>query len=101
MHTREILQFETLLYRLRLADEKDVDILVPDLLNMPSGAFPEIIPMTSPQDEITRFANEAGSLIKQGLPQKDLLIIRTDGQSKRYFIPAITFARPHLMLGQG
>ncbi|MBK8824692.1 MAG: hypothetical protein IPN58_19405 [Anaerolineales bacterium] len=37
--TREILQFATLLYRLRLADEKDGDILVPDLLNMPTGAF--------------------------------------------------------------
>jgi hypothetical protein len=69
--TREILQLATLLYRLRLTDEKDGDILVPDLLNMPSGAFPEIIPMTSPQDEIARLANEVASLVKQGIPNSD------------------------------
>jgi hypothetical protein len=37
--TREILDFATLLYRRRLADEKDDDILVPDLLDMPNGGI--------------------------------------------------------------
>ena len=87
--TREILQFATLLYRLRLADEKDGDILVPDLLNMPTGAFPEIIPLTSPQDEIIRFANEVASLVKQGVPKKDLLLIHMDGYGVKSLIQAI------------
>ena len=34
--TREIMQFATLLYRLRLTDEKDEDILAPDLLTCPT-----------------------------------------------------------------
>ncbi len=42
--TREIMDFATLLYRRRLADEKDDDILALDLLNMPNGVFPQIIP---------------------------------------------------------
>lgn len=44
--TREIMQFATLLYRLRLEDEKDEDILAPDILNMPNGAFPELLPLS-------------------------------------------------------
>ncbi len=77
--TREIMQFATLLYRLRLAEEKDDDILVPDLLNMPNGAFPQIITLTSPQDEITRVANEVASLVKQGFPKKHLLLLHSNG----------------------
>jgi superfamily I DNA/RNA helicase len=87
--TREIMQFATLLYRLRLADEKDDDILVPDLLNMPSGAFPEIIPLTSPQDEITRLANEVAGFVKRGYPKRHLLLFHTDGQGVRSLIQAI------------
>jgi hypothetical protein len=87
--TREIMQFATLLYRLRLAEEKDDDILVPDLLNMPSGAFPEIIPLTSPQDEITRIANEVAGFVKRGYPKRHLLLFHTDGQGVRSLIQAI------------
>jgi superfamily I DNA/RNA helicase len=87
--TREIMQFATLLYRLRLSEEKDEDILVPDLLNMPSGAFPEIIPLTSPQDEITRIANEVAGFVKKGYPKRHLLLFHTDGQGVRSLIQAI------------
>ena len=87
--TREILQFATLLYRLRLADEKDDDILIPDLLDMPNGAFPQIITLTSPQDEITRVANEVASLVKQGFPKKHLLLLHSDGWGVRNLIQAI------------
>ena len=45
---KEIMQFATLLYRLRLADEKDEDILTPDILNMPNGAFPELLAADQP-----------------------------------------------------
>lgn len=87
--TREIMQFATLLYRLRLADEKDEDILAPDLLNMPSGVFPEIIPLTSPQDEITRLANEVAGFVKQGYPKKHLLLLHSDGNGVKSLVQAI------------
>jgi superfamily I DNA/RNA helicase len=87
--TREIMQFATLLYRLRLTEEKDDDVLAPDLLNMPNGAFPQIIPLTSPQDEITRVANEVASLVKQGLPKKHLLLLHSDGWGVNNLIQAI------------
>ncbi len=87
--TREIMQFATLLYRLRLTEEKDEDILVPDLLNMPNGAFPQIITLTSPQDEIARVANEVINLVKQGFPRKHLLLLHRDGWGVKNLIQAI------------
>lgn len=87
--TREIMQFATLLYRLRLTEEKDEDILVPDLLNMPNGAFPQIITLTSPQDEIARVANEVANLVKQGFPKKHLLLLHSDGWGVKNLIQAI------------
>jgi hypothetical protein len=83
------MQFATLLYRLRLAEEKDEDILAPDLLNMPNGSFPQIIPLTSPQDEITRIANEIADFVRQGYPKKHLLVLHTDGQGVNSLIKAI------------
>lgn len=87
--TREIMNFATLLYRLRLADEKDDDILVPDLLNMPTGAFPQIISLTSPQDEITRLTNEVAGFVKRGYPKKHLLLLHSDGNGVKSLIQAI------------
>ncbi|MBK8417484.1 UvrD-helicase domain-containing protein [Candidatus Villigracilis saccharophilus] len=87
--TLEIMQFATLLYRLRLGDEADDDILIPDMLNMPNGAFPEIIPLTSPQDETTRVANEVESLVKQGFPKKHLLLLHGDAWGAKNLIQAI------------
>jgi len=87
--TREIMEFATLLYRLRLADEKEDDILTPDLLNMPNGAFPQIISLTSPQDEIARVANEVAGMVKQGFPRKHLLLLHSDGWGVNNLIQAI------------
>ena len=87
--TREIMQFATLLYRLRLAEEKDEDILTPDLLNMPNGPFPQIIPLTSPQDEIARIANEVADFVNRGYPKKHLLLLHVDGQGVSSLVGAI------------
>lgn len=87
--TREILQFATLLYRLRLTEEKDDDILAPDLLDMPNGVFPQIITLTSPQDEITRVANEVAGLVQQGFPKRHLLLLHSDGWGVNNLIQAI------------
>ena len=87
--TREIMHFATLLYRLRLAQEADDDILVPDLLDMPSGGFPEIILLTSPQDEITRLANEVAGFVRQGCPKRHLLLLHSSASGVRALIQAI------------
>jgi superfamily I DNA/RNA helicase len=87
--TREIMEFATLLYRLRLAGEQDDDILVPDLLNMPTGAFPQVISLTSPQDEIARVANEVAGMVRQGFPRKHLLLLHSDGRGVNNLIQAI------------
>ena len=87
--TREIMDFASLLYRVRLANEKDDDILAPDLLDMPNGAFPQVIPLTSPQDEIIRIANEVADFVKKGLPKKHLLLLHTDGEGVKSLIQAI------------
>ena len=88
--------FASLLYRLRLADENDDDILAPDLLNMPSGAFPEILCLDSPQDEIARLANEVKDFVKAGYPKKHLLLLHSDGNGVTALIKAI-----NLRLGRG
>jgi superfamily I DNA/RNA helicase len=87
--TREIMQFATLLYRLRLPDEKDDDVLIPDILNMPNGAIPQILSLTSAQDEVARVANEVELLVKQGFPKKHLLLLHADGNGVRHLIQAI------------
>lgn len=87
--TREIMQFATLFYRLRLPEEKDDDVLTPDILNMPNGAFPQIITLASAQDEITRVANEVADFLNQGYPRKDLLILHANGQGTKALIQAI------------
>ncbi len=85
--TRQILDFATLFYRQRLrredaaeggaANDPD-DELVPDLLDMPGGVVPQVIPLDSPQDEITRVANEITSLVKQGVPRQDILVLHAN-----------------------
>lgn len=87
--TREIMQFATLFYRLRLSEEKDDDILAPDMLNMPNGVFPQVITLTSPQDEIARVANEVNNFLKEGFPRQHLLLLHVSGQGAQALIQAI------------
>lgn len=72
--TREILDFATLLYRTRLP-EADENIVAPDLSQMPNGVLPIVIPLTSPQDEVTRVINEIRQLAQRGVPWGDILLI--------------------------
>jgi superfamily I DNA/RNA helicase len=87
--TREIMQFATLFYRLRLSGETDEDILAQDMLNMPDGVFPVVIQLGSAQDEIARVANEVGEFLRQGLPRNHLLILHANGQGVEALIQAI------------
>ncbi|MCS7056167.1 MAG: hypothetical protein NZM18_08380 [Thermoflexales bacterium] len=88
--TREILDFATLLYRARVPDEDD-DIETPDLLDMPKGVLPQIIPLTSAQDEITRVANEIEQLVRQGVPKRHLLVIHTDWRGQERLLERLRF----------
>jgi hypothetical protein len=47
---------------------------------MPNGALPEMIALTSPQDEISRVANEVEAFVQKGYPRKHLLVLHTNGQ---------------------
>jgi superfamily I DNA/RNA helicase len=77
--TREILSFATLFYRQRIATgQADEDILAADLADMPFGALPEMLPLTSPQDEITRVTNEIAAFASQGMPLKHLLVLHAN-----------------------
>jgi superfamily I DNA/RNA helicase len=87
--TREILQFATLFYRLRLTQETDEDILAPDLFDMPDGVFPVVIQLNSAQDEVARVANEVGEFLRQGYPRNHLLILHANGQGVEALIQAI------------
>lgn len=75
--TREILSFATLLYRTRLPDDDD-DIVAPNLLDLPNGLVPELIPLTSEQDEITRVVNEIHALVQTGIPPQHILVIHAN-----------------------
>ncbi len=87
--TREIMQFATLFYRTRLSEEKDDEILAPDMLNMPNGAIPQIIALNSPQDEIARVVNEVAQFLQKGFPRKHLLLLHANGQGCKALINAI------------
>jgi hypothetical protein len=77
--TRQILDFATLLYRTRLPDDDEVEeIVAPNLLDMPSGALPVVIPLTSPQDEATRVIKEVRELVGSGVPLDHILMIHAD-----------------------
>lgn len=95
--TRQILDFATLLYRTRLPeDDESEEIVAPNLLDMPSGTLPVVIPLTSPQDEATRVINEVRELVQAGVPLDHILMIHADwretgkliGRLKQEFGPA-------------
>jgi superfamily I DNA/RNA helicase len=87
--TYEIMQFATLFYRLRLPNEKDEDILFPATQHMPNGAFPQVIPLSSPQDEISRVANEIAQFVQHGCPRKDILVLHANKIAAQKLIEAI------------
>jgi superfamily I DNA/RNA helicase len=88
--TREILNFATLFYRQRVSETgTEDDILALDLSDLPGGVFPQLIPLGSPQDEITCIANEIAGFAKQGLPLGHLLVLHANWQGVQALIAAI------------
>lgn len=77
--TWEILNFATIFYRQRVTQEdKDEEILSPDLGALPHGAIPQLIAMNNYQDEINRTVNEVAALAGQGFPLDKILILHVD-----------------------
>jgi ATP-dependent exoDNAse (exonuclease V) beta subunit len=56
---------------------------------MPNGAFPQVIPLPSPQDEIARVANEVAEFVQQGYPRKHLVVLHTNGDGVKALVQAI------------
>lgn len=87
--TYELMQFATYFYRSRLPGEQDEDILIPDMLNMPNGVFPQIIFLHSAQDEIARIVNEVQEFLSKGMPRNQLLLLHANWTGVNNLIQAI------------
>jgi hypothetical protein len=88
--TRVILDFATRFYRTRVPEDAEgADILTPALQHMPPGVPPQIIPLTSPQDEISRVANEIAVLIGRGAAWRDILVLHANARGCEQVISAI------------
>jgi superfamily I DNA/RNA helicase len=88
--THEILNFVTLFYRQRITeDDLEEEVLPPDLLNMPHGIMPFLIPLPTSQDEITRVALEIEGLIKRGQSPDTILVLHADWEGVEDLIDAI------------
>jgi superfamily I DNA/RNA helicase len=77
--TREILAFATRFYQLRLPGD-DEAMMTANLQIAPAGLPPEVIPLTSAQDELARVVSEIQALRAQGVPLEHILVIHTDWQ---------------------
>lgn len=88
--TRPILNFATRFYQIRVPDDAEkTDILIPDFRNMPRGRKPQIISLSSSQDEVQRIANETTALVQKGTQKEDILILHTDAIAAKQMIDTI------------
>lgn len=77
--THEILNFATLFYRKRVPkNDSDEEILEPDLMNMPRGVLPVLLPVRSSQDEIGVTTAEIVALHKSGYPLQNVLVLHAE-----------------------
>jgi superfamily I DNA/RNA helicase len=88
--THEILNFATLLYRRRVQiNDNEDDIVEPDLMNMPHGVIPVLLPLRSGQDEIGRVTTEIESLKKHGAPLGNILILHSEWEGANTLIASL------------
>jgi len=88
--TRAILDFATRFYQVRLPEDVEAaDILAPDLQRMPPGSPPQMISLTSPQDEVSRVANEIAALVDEGMTRGEILILHANARGCEQVIAAI------------
>lgn len=87
--TRQIMEFATLFYRQRLPEERDDDILAPDMLRMPDGVLPQVISVPAAQDENELVAKEIERFVQQGYPKRDLLALHAAPNGADRLVDAI------------
>ncbi|MBT3322465.1 MAG: DEAD/DEAH box helicase [Anaerolineae bacterium] len=87
--TRQIMEFATLLYRQRLPNERDDDILAPDMLRMPDGILPQVTSVPAAQDENEIVAKEIEHFVRQGYPKRDLLALHAAPSGADQLVEAI------------
>lgn len=88
---RETLAFATLLHRSHTGNENQADGLTPpDLLDMPGGTLPVVIPLSGPREETTRVVNEIEILVKTGVPPGDILLIHATHRGIENIITRLT-----------
>jgi hypothetical protein len=86
--TQQILAFANLFFRSRL-EENETSLLAVDLMNMPTGVVPELVPLAHAQDEIARVANEAVEFVRRGFPHQHLLILHANWKGANAIMHAI------------
>jgi hypothetical protein len=77
--TRAILDFATRMYQLRLPSD-DEALIAPAVQEMEGGTPPQIIRLTSEQDETTRIVNEIRALRESGVPLEHILVLHASWQ---------------------
>ncbi len=77
--TRAILSFATRFYQLRLPDD-DEALISANLQQITAGMPPEVIALTSEQDELARTINEIKALTARNVPLEHILVIHADWQ---------------------
>jgi hypothetical protein len=77
--TGAILDFATQFYQLRLPED-DEAIIAANVQQMPHGPPPQVIPLTSEQDELARVVNEIRALSQAGMPLEHIMVIHADWQ---------------------
>ncbi len=89
--TKEILTLATIFYRQRVpVDDAEEGILEPNIFDMPEGVVPQLIPLSSKQDEITRVSNEVELFVKtHGIPKSQILILHANWQGVESLIRVI------------
>jgi superfamily I DNA/RNA helicase len=87
--TRQIMEFAALFYRQRLPEERDDDILAPDMLRMPDGVLPQVISVPAAQDENELVAKEIERFVRHGYPKRDLLALHAAPNGADRLVEAI------------
>lgn len=77
--TREILDFASRMYQLRLPDDEEA-IVALNVQHMQGGALPQIIALDSEQDEIAQVMNEIRALRERGTPLDHILVLHAEWQ---------------------
>lgn len=81
-NSREILQFALNFYRSRLRDEDESDLNLPDeqeLASAERGETPQVIPLTSRQDEPLRLLSELRAYLAGGGDANSVLVVLAGG----------------------